>query len=202
MPSQQFSYFFLRGYFQTNEEVLRIISALNVRHYAFIKHDKDVYTDDSETHIRGQPKKEHYHILLNLTAHRSWKAIRTDILRLNGDCGIWCHDLQNSEQAYLYLTHSTEKSQQEEGKFQYSSANIIEDKKEYFLSKSVQEEVRQEHIDYISEFYFTCLSKGGYTAGDIQYYASLYGRDFIFNFPRVLQAVSYTLNKDIKELFL
>lgn len=199
MGKNQFSYFFMRGYWDSPQDVMRAISVLNARHYAFIYHDRDIYVEDGETHKKGEHKKPHYHIIVNLPSARSFKAVSRDITTIFPSCGLYCYDLHQPDQALLYLTHETEKAQKEEGKTLYDRNEVYTDNYNYFCSKAVIEEVKKEHMDYILEFLNEVIAlRGRVPQALLMQYCQDYGRDFIFNVERVFSVASRFLNKQIE----
>lgn len=70
--------------------------------YAAIKHDKDIWEDgDSEEHKAGEPKKEHFHIVLRFNNPR-WIDSVADELGIKPN---YIEQCRNRDAALLYLVH-------------------------------------------------------------------------------------------------
>ena len=80
MKQSQFSYFFCRGYFDSANDILECLKYSSVRHYAFICHNKDVYLDDGEDHHKGEHKKDHWHLIINVQEKCTSSALRKRFL--------------------------------------------------------------------------------------------------------------------------
>lgn len=47
--------------------------------YAYIEHDKDIWEEDTEEHKKGEKKKAHTHVLINLKNPRSIEAMKKEL---------------------------------------------------------------------------------------------------------------------------
>lgn len=61
-----------------HEKVLKMLTE-SVYQYVGICHDKDIYTQDSEKHIAGEVKKEHYHIIVKFENARTKSAVAKEL---------------------------------------------------------------------------------------------------------------------------
>lgn len=69
--------------------------------YAYILHDKDVYSEDGETYKAGDLKKAHYHVVIR-TNNSTWQsAIAKDL----GITDNYVRKTGNFENALMYLIH-------------------------------------------------------------------------------------------------
>lgn len=70
--------------------------------YAAIKHDRDIWEDgESEKYAAGDPKKEHYHVVLRFTNPR-WIDSVADELGIKPN---YIEQCRNRDAALLYLVH-------------------------------------------------------------------------------------------------
>jgi hypothetical protein len=97
------------------EQLENITKSVEVQAFAWILHDKDI---NSET---GEPKKPHYHFLVELYSRQrgSWfKQFWTD------DLGrVFPEAVRSPKACFGYLTHSDEKSEKL-GKYRYSDSEV------------------------------------------------------------------------------
>lgn len=184
--SKQFSYFFLRGYFDSADDVLKAVLACDVRHYAFILHDKDVYSEGSEDHAKGDKKPPHWHICLNLVQKASWNVVSGKILKLYPTCGIWNRNIYDPARAAAYLLHDSDIARSQ-GKYQYNSSAVFSDGFDYWFTDEAKRDAAAEKVDMIKEFAKEVFKLGWCSPELLDKYFNLYGRDFIFNFERALR---------------
>ena len=99
-----------------------------IAHYAYIVHDKDVNED-------GTPKQAHVHILLRTVERLSFSSIQRRINRFTYDFyygteeekqNTFIEFTQDIDDAFRYLTHSTEEARKA-NKYQYDSYAIVSD---------------------------------------------------------------------------
>jgi len=96
----------------------------SITSYAYIRHDKDVYTTDDEKngHKAGTPKPPHYHIIIKcdnaieLGTIAKWLGIPPQYVEIPKGRGAFLDCVQ-------YLTHESEK-EQVLGKYLYSDSEI------------------------------------------------------------------------------
>lgn len=202
MGKGQFSYFFVRGYFQSDEEVRIALDCVGYRHYAYICHDRDVYTDDSESHVKGDLKKKHYHLCVNLMSACSWRVLKARIEHnfVNHDLGLRVEDIHDPAEAKDYLMHCSKHSI-DSGKVRYEVKEVRTDDITYWDSSQAKQEVHDEHCDYIWEFAQEVFELGWCPPFTLHNYAKKYGRDFIFNYRRALQFCADALAIGLEEIF-
>ena len=92
--------------------------------YVCIKHDKDVWTKDTEEHKKGEPKKTHWHYVIRwLKSPRTAKGLSEE-LGVEERFLLPCYGKEDSKthlkSALLYLTHVDELD-----KFQYDASEVI-----------------------------------------------------------------------------
>lgn len=132
------------------------LRASNIRHYAYIQHDKD-------------DKELHTHLLLNLYTDCTSKRI-IDLLQSAFELmglehqNILCEPVHDKYGAFAYLTHENQKE-----KYQYFKEDIVTDSPT-FWEQEVSESLQIIH-DIIA-------------GRDYLEMAEEYGRDFIINFHK------------------
>ena len=141
--SNQYSYFFLRGYFASADDVLKAVLACDVRHYAFVLHDRDSYTSGTEDHAAGDHKDDHWHICLNLQQKTSWNVVSGKILKLFPNCGIWNRNIYDPARAADYLMHNSDLARAQ-GKAQYTLSDIFSDNFDYWYSDEAKKDCDSE----------------------------------------------------------
>ena len=193
MGQNQFSYFFCRGYFNTPLEIEQAIEKLGCRHYAYICHDRDVFTADTETVKKGDPKKPHWHICINLISARSRNVVRKAFLTVNENCGIVAMEMRSANKTFDYLTHNTAEARKE-GKVEYLPTEIFTDSVEFWCSREAEEDVKKGHSDIMTDFLNDVLELGYCPQSLFREYIKLGHRDFIFNYRRVLLCVCDMMN--------
>ncbi len=62
---------------EKDKETLEYI--INNFEYAYIEHDKDIWEEDGEEHKRGEKKKPHTHVLINLKNARSDESMKDEL---------------------------------------------------------------------------------------------------------------------------
>lgn len=149
----------------------------NIKSYAFIFHDKDIYLNDilddktqEVIHKKGDLKTPHYHIYLRLKTDREPDEIKRwfmpkGLLDKNGlpynclsqkvKCSVACID---------YLTHKNEPD-----KYQYSESDIIS----YNIDSVLDNDAIDNSIDIVEDM----LS--GFSTREL---VKRYGRDFIYHY--------------------
>lgn len=137
-----------------------------------IEHDKDVWEEDGDGHLKGEPKKRHTHVVwreLSLTTASALRKYYKRWLRMEGEGGI--QGVQNIAHAVHYLTHDTPDSMD---KYHYDSSLIVTNSKYYnkYLHKTVILFNSEKPINILSELEqneeFTMLGalKAFYSAGE------------------------------------
>lgn len=197
----QASYYVCRGYFKSRTEIQECIDYVKCRHFAYILHDKDVFTESDEQHNIGDKKQEHWHLCINLTTKQTFKWLKDKFNEIAPDCNLWCHQMDDSEKAYEYLTHSTEKAINQ-GKTRYLDDDVFSDNKIYWTSEECKEDVKEDHNDYILTFLEDICQYGYCPRMMIREYVTKYGRDFIFNYNKALTCASDILGCTKDELFI
>lgn len=198
---KQFSYFFLRGYFDSAEDVLKAVLACDVRHYAFIYHDRDAYSESTEDHEIGDVKPPHWHIVINLKQKTSWNVVKRKILDLFPDCGLWNRDLKSANAAADYLTHDSDVARAL-GKFQYPKSEVFSDNFDYWFSSEAEEAVKAEKVDLIQEFCKEVLRDSYCRPETLDKYFNMGRRDFIFNYSRALHYCADRMRIDYELVFI
>lgn len=201
MVSPQFTYFFIRGYFQDASQVLKACEACDFRHYAYILHDKDTWTIASEQHNVGDLKDPHWHICLNLMQKQTWKWVKARIEHACGsNCGLHVEDIHDIKEAVDYLIHNSEVSIKQ-GKHLYPASDIFSDDIFHWHKDSTRAENAAEKIDLITQFYQEVVSKKYCPRKLLYEYIKVGKRDFIMNYFKCLNAACDTLGVDYSDLF-
>lgn len=146
--------------YATEEEFAPILEL--AKHYAYIKHDKDVNED-------GTPKETHYHILITFEREKSLAWIRKHIA---SDQNTLSQPIKSIGEAFEYLWHKNDKS-----KAQYEKAEVITDSYKYWERYS-EEDVE---TDDKNEMFVNDLMAEDYSPIKM---AKKYGRDFIRYFKQ------------------
>ena len=97
--------------------IRELLEDYKITHYALILHDKDI--DEN-----GEPKKPHYHAVLEYKNAKSFNALKNEFK------GAHIEPIAQLTASYKYLLHMTEKAK-EEGKFQYELDSIITNDLDY-----------------------------------------------------------------------
>lgn len=85
--------------------------------YVAILHDKDIWAEgESENHTAGEPKKEHWHVVLKFPQARWNTAIAEEL----GIAVNYMEPCANFDSACLYLVHANA-----EDKFQYDAGSLF-----------------------------------------------------------------------------
>lgn len=108
----------------SEDNIKNCISHKTIKAYAYIRHDKDVYTSDDEKngYKAGEPKPPHWHIVIKcdnaieLETIAKWLAIPPQYVDVPKGRGAFLDCVQ-------YLTHESEK-EQNKGKFLYPDDEI------------------------------------------------------------------------------
>lgn len=109
----------------SEENIKSCIDHKTIKQYAYIKHDKDLYTVDDEKngYKAGEPKAIHYHVVL-----RCDNAIELETIAKWLDIPVQYIDVPKGKGAFLdcvqYLTHESEK-EQAKGKHLYADNEVI-----------------------------------------------------------------------------
>ena len=85
--------------------------------FAYILHDKDLWEENESTeHIVGEPKKEHWHVVLKLKNPRYRNAVAQEL----GIAPNYLEPCRDLKKALLYLVHDGY-----EAKFQYDVSEVV-----------------------------------------------------------------------------
>ena len=148
----------------------------NIKSYAFIYHDKDIYLNDilddknEILHKKGDLKVPHFHIYLKLKSSRDSEEIKRwfmpkDLIDDNGlPYNCLSQKVKSSVACIDYLTHKNEPD-----KYQYSENDIIS----YNIDSVLENECIDNSIDIVEDM----LS--GFSTREL---VKRYGRDFIYHY--------------------
>lgn len=192
----------------------RILEVLNqrkhqIKRWAFILHDKDVWDDESIAHYAekygrecpyfvGERKIPHYHVLLQLTSGAYVNQVRDWFWSPYGENTFDQICDKGLRPCYEYLTH-----QNYPNKHQYSSLEIISNDMDYFEKLISCPQTNDNLVQALGDM------MDGF---DTRYLVQEYGRDFIINFKNVkavadaihyeehTQDVAYMLNACVESL--
>lgn len=114
-------------YLMTEEKIKDALLHRTIERWAYIYHDKDVYTELDEErdsrHKRGENKPAHWHIVVEMDSHQvdvsviaRWFGIPENFVNVVKGAGKFLDCVE-------YLTHENEK-QQELGKYRYDDTEI------------------------------------------------------------------------------
>ena len=148
----------------------------NIKSYAFILHDKDIYLNDilddknELIHKKGDLKVSHFHIYLKLKSNRYADEIKrwfmpkelTDENGLPYNC--LSQNVKSSVACIEYLTHKNEPE-----KYQYSENDVIS----YNIDSVLENDAIDNSIDIVEDM----LS--GFSTREL---VKRYGRDFIYHY--------------------
>lgn len=172
-------HFFIRTYL-SEEQITVLILSHNIQHWAYILHDKDVFTEGDK---EGQLKEPHYHIILSLVNANTVSAVSRWFKGYTDSNGLLiqshievCKDRFN---AFDYLTHETQTCI-ERGDFIYSKSLIKSDSLHFFSGKN-----RSSEVDVVTECFIRFLNGDSYS-----YLLSVYGKIFIYNFHKFQELAS------------
>lgn len=148
----------------------------NIKSYAFIYHDKDIYFNDilddknEIIHKKGDLKVPHFHIYLKLKSSRDSEEIKRwfipkDLIDENGlPYNCLSQKVKSSVACIEYLTHKNEPD-----KYQYSESDIIS----YNIDSVLENDAIDNSIDIVEDM----LS--GFSTREL---VKRYGRDFIYHY--------------------
>lgn len=148
----------------------------NIKSYAFIYHDKDIYVNDilddknEILHKKGDLKVPHFHIYLKLKSSRDSEEIKRwfmpkGLLDVNGlPYNCLSQKVKSSVACIEYLTHKNEPD-----KYQYSENDIIS----YNIDCVLENDAIDNSIDIVEDM----LS--GFSTREL---VKRYGRDFIYHY--------------------
>lgn len=202
MGKNQFSYWFVRGYFPDKDTVFNAIQNLGIRHYAFIEHNRCVFLEDDEQHHKGDPKVPHWHLCLNLESACSFNVLKKRIESVAGkNVGLRGFCMRSPKNAKDYLFHESVNSI-DSGKVHYEHSEAFSDDLNYWDSEQASHEVKLEHLDYLNSFVDDVLEQGFCEVSTLLSYKKTYGRDFIFNYRRALLFCADVLQCPIDLIFI
>lgn len=148
----------------------------NIKSYAFIYHDKDIYFNDilddknEIIHKKGDFKVPHFHIYLKLKSSRDSEEIKRwfmpkELIDENGlPYNCLSQKVKSSVACIEYLTHKNEPE-----KYQYSENDIIS----YNIDSVLENDAIDNSIDIVEDM----LS--GFSTREL---VKRYGRDFIYHY--------------------
>lgn len=149
----------------------------NIKSYAFIFHDKDIYLNDiiddkthEVIHKKGDLKIPHYHIYLRLKTDREPDEIKRwfmpkGLIDVNGlPFNCLTQKVKSSVACIEYLTHKNEPE-----KYQYSENDIIS----YNIDSVLENDSIDNSIDIVEDMLT------GFSTRDL---VKRYGRDFIYHY--------------------
>ena len=149
-----------------NEQHVKAVEKIKQSYdYALILHDKDYFTEDTEQHVRGELKKEHWHIVLRFN-QAVWS---TAICKELGIEHNYIENVKRFDNAIQYLIHYNDSD-----KAQYTVEEVQGNLKQKLVEsinkveKSESEKVveliefieRQENRISIKAFASYCASQG------------------------------------------
>lgn len=147
----------------SNDDIISICSNIsNIRHYAFIYHDKDINDNNL-------PIEPHYHLLLRLENACTVSAVRK-YFPFKPNTFV---EVIKCDNIYNYLTHDGF-----EDKIQYSPDSIVSDDIKYWEKLSLTDNSNQRTVDLITD-----LLNGV----DLFTMLSTYGRDFVINYDKYMK---------------
>lgn len=127
-------------------------------HYAFIKHDKDVFDN-------GEAIEPHWHMILQLSTNYSAFEV-CDWFKKNTRQNCFAELVLDPKKCYEYLTHDTENSKV---KYRYSKDDIRSDDFQYFIGQFA----KTEQMVYDIMF-----------GAPLDYMVRTYGREYVINRDR------------------
>lgn len=148
----------------------------NIKSYAFIYHDKDIYFNDilddknEIIHKKGDLKTPHYHIYLKLKSNRYADEIKRWFMpkELKDENGLPYNCLSQKVKSSVacidYLTHKNEPD-----KYQYSESDIIS----YNIESVLDNDAIDNSIDIVEDMLT------GFSTREL---VKRYGRDFIYHY--------------------
>lgn len=148
----------------------------NIKSYAFIYHDKDIYFNDilddknEIIHKKGDLKVPHFHIYLKLKSSRDSEEIKRwfmpkDLIDENGlPYNCLSQKVKSSVACIEYLTHKNEPE-----KYQYSESDIIS----YNIDSVLENDAIDNSIDIVEDML------RGFSTREL---VKRYGRDFIYHY--------------------
>lgn len=165
MDKSRYRNFSFITYIPADELKQILVRNSNVRHFAFIVHDKDINSD-------GEVIASHIHLLLRLTNACTKSAVlkyfRDNITKQNTFV-----ETIKSDNIFNYLTHDGF-----EDKFQYSDKDIISDDISFWPDFSSDNSSDDRAVNIIED-----IIKGV----DMFTLAKRYGRDLIINYDKYLK---------------
>lgn len=152
-------------------------------HYAFRVHDLDKNAD-------GSPVKTHYHGCIYSDTHL---ALSTLIKRFPS---VHFETMRGSRKdGYDYLTHKNNPE-----KAQYSIDGIITDKAEFWQDTTKNTAKKDDKDDWVVSAVLTAFeNKGRFSYDQMRSFLELYGRDFVFNYNKVLDFAQDLYKKQVNE---
>lgn len=173
-------------FYGTVSELLKIIHTYRERivRYAFILHDKDVYTEDkfeddgvTLLHKAGDIKNNHFHVIVSFYNACTLKACYKIFTTENDKPRIY--SVGDMQTVYEYLTHKNDPD-----KYQYSKTKICSDDLQFFekLCKVGEKSESDNKAEKIIEDLLINIPT--------RVMVSRYGRDFVIHMSQYLDVVS------------
>lgn len=146
----------------------------SIESYAYIYHDKE-------------DNVSHYHIILKLFTNWETENVRKWFTNAYLGINTFNEEVISPLQMFKYLTHTDEKSLNDDSKFKYSEDNIVSDNLIFWKSRKEKEK----SIKTIQLLYDIIERK------PLSYMVATYGRDFVLNYSKYIDFAE-RLNVDDK----
>lgn len=189
-------YFFFTAY-GSEDDIRLLLSKDYISHYAYIFHNNDKWLpgDCPSDHVPGDPKKEHWHILLYTFDALSPKTIYD----YWGSSVAFVEACSNVAGAFTYMTHSDQASI-DAGKWRYSVDDIRSDKLSFF-SREVKAAVKKDKLEWYDEFVDQVIKQGCVKRSDLLVFSRKYGKDFGYNYTKALKLCCDVIGCDYGDIF-
>lgn len=143
-----------------NEFIENFKKAFPIDYIACILHDKDIYTEDTEEHKKGDIKKTHYHFYVEFHKHQRTSSVCKFIYG-EFDKENFAHTplfkVENTSSLIKYFLHITEQAQKQH-KHEYDRNDIISNNDEWVNlmlmldSQDKKNDGEKEHEEFIQLF--------------------------------------------------
>lgn len=149
--------------YRTLEEVQEVLraNANKIRHYAYIKHDKD--TDEN-----GVLRDTHFHILLNTKNANTYQGVNKWFNARDQNANTFTQRILDKESAFDYLTHKNDVS-----KYQYEDSEIKTDSIDYWKNQEKEDTV----VSIINDI------QNGKKLKDLY---PIYGKDLVYHYKDIM----------------
>lgn len=162
--SGRYRYWFLVSYLPIDVIEKRCQSVKNIRNYAIIEHDRDLFDD-------GTFKDKHCHILLYLYQARTLSQITAHFVDNSLNAGNCFGEVaRNMNKCFRYLTH-----QDEPDKTQYREIDIVCNDFDYFTCNDISTS-NDNTFDIVTDL-----------ANGVQFFDMVkrYGKDFLYHYSQI-----------------